>query len=76
MAVPITDPTSETEEEEAPSVNLSDIKSENDSIYWEQKRGNVEEVDILINQKRLFDNAFYEQMNEGLRLLEQSVNMP
>jgi len=34
---------------EAPSVNLSDIKSENDSIYWEQQRGNVEEVDILIN---------------------------
>ena len=28
-------------EDEAASVDLSDIKSENDSIYWQEKRGNV-----------------------------------
>ena len=37
-------------EDEAASVDLSDIKSENDSIYWQEKRGNVEDVDIMINQ--------------------------
>lgn len=33
---------------EVDSVNLSDIKSENESIYWKQKRGSVEAVDIMI----------------------------
>ena len=63
-------------EDEAASVDLSDIKSENASIYWEQKRGNVEDVDIMINQSKLFDDQFYSEFNEGLRLLEQCMEAP
>ena len=39
----------------AKSVNLSDIKSEYMSEYWEQKRGEVAAVDVLIGTEKLFD---------------------
>ena len=41
--------------DEVDSVNLSDIKSENESIYWKQKRGSVEAVDVMIANDKLFD---------------------
>ena len=48
------------------SVDLSDIKSENDSVYWEQQRGTVENVDILINNEKLFDHEFLTSFKDGL----------
>lgn len=58
------------------SVDLSDIKSENESIYWEQKRGAVEDVDVLITNDRLFDTDFHLNFKENLKQLEMCLEAP
>ena len=60
----------------APSVDLSDIKSENESIYWEQKRGNVEDVDILIRDDRMFDHETLNEIKSNMRLFEKVLDTP
>ena len=58
------------------SVNLSDIKSENESVYWKENRGNVEAVDILQTDEKLFDHDCLDEFQENLRMLERIVTSP
>ena len=57
-------------------MNLSDIKSENESIYWKEERGNVEAVDILIGNEKLFDHEFLDEFKGNLKMLERIVMAP
>ena len=58
------------------SVDLSDIKSENESIYWKENRGNVEAVDILIGNEKLFDHEFLNEFKNNLAMFERRVMAP
>ena len=58
------------------SINLSDIKSENESIYWEEQRGVVDGADVLIGNEKLYDHEFVDEFKENLRQLEKCLIAP
>ena len=61
---------------EKDSINLSDIKSENESIYWDQKRGTVLGCDILLTKDKLFDEDFIQQFRGSLEQLHLCLEDP
>ena len=58
------------------SVELSDIKSENESVYWRENRGNVEFSDLPIGNDKLFDHDFLNEFKSNLVEFERRVMKP